>query len=734
MLGFFFRHYAPWVDRFVIYDDGSTDNSLSILRAHPKVEVRQFTRVVADSFVLSHTAMQDEVWKESRGQADWVVVTAIDEHLHVRGREMRDYLAEQARRNTTLIPALGFDMHHPEMPPDNGLLVETVTCGRARPAFNKLSIFDPNALQETGFGAGRHVARPVGHLHLPERDEVMLWHYKHLDFERYVARENVQGRRLGPRDRASGFGRHYLRSRDEHRTFWEEMVLAGCDLSVCDFEPERAAVKPLWWRTECTPAAELRPAHVAPACCPSVSVLIKTFNHAAYVRQTIESLLSQSFQDFEIVATDDGSTDETAAILRFFDDPRIRLEVLPCNGGVAAAMNATLARARGRYLAILNSDDWALPGRLRTQVAFLDANAEISLLFGLPQPVDETGQPTQAYNDFHVPFGLPDFSRRSWLRQFFFGGNCLCAPTAMIRREAYAAVGHYDPRLTNLSDLDMWIRMLLAGHRIHVLPEKLTALRIRDNAANASAPRLDNLLRTRFETTRILRHFASMGDDLYHEVFGDEALEGAVVGSPIALKIAELAARHPAPEHQIFAAETYHEHAVLTAELARLRMLTGRLEAFRGAAFDVERVDPDLLAVRRRNLELEGQTEDFAVTMAAQAEEIRCLRVMLEESGERIAGAELALTDLAVREAMTRERLSGILQSTCWQATAPLRQLADQLPRRARRLLQRGAAAFRGIVPAEALPANGQRAGYEAAHLKNSDITSIRIAVTPDVS
>jgi Glycosyl transferase family 2 len=88
MLGFFFRHYDPWVDRYVVFDDGSTDGSLAILSNHPKVELRAFARSDEDSFCLSHKAMQDEVWKESRSTADWVVVTAIDEHLQVPGRAM----------------------------------------------------------------------------------------------------------------------------------------------------------------------------------------------------------------------------------------------------------------------------------------------------------------------------------------------------------------------------------------------------------------------------------------------------------------------------------------------------------------------------------------------------------------------------------------------------------------------------------------------------------------------
>ena len=81
MLGFFFRHYDSWVDRYFVYDDGSTDGSLDLLARHPRVEVRRFEHTDPDSFVLSHQAFHNTVWKESRGQADWVVITALDEHL-----------------------------------------------------------------------------------------------------------------------------------------------------------------------------------------------------------------------------------------------------------------------------------------------------------------------------------------------------------------------------------------------------------------------------------------------------------------------------------------------------------------------------------------------------------------------------------------------------------------------------------------------------------------------------
>ena len=299
----------------------------------------------------------------------------------------------------------------------------------------------------------------------------------------------------------------------------------------------------------------------------------------------------------EIVATDDGSTDETLAILREFTEPRIRLEALPHNQGISAAMNATIARARGRYLAILNSDDWALPGRFRKQVAILDANPHVSLVFGLPRPVDEHGLPTAAFNDFGRPLTFEDFSRRTWLRQFFFDGNCLCAPTAMIRREAYEEVGGYDPRLANLQDFDMWIRMLVAGHNIHVIPEKLTAFRIRANNANASAASPETRLRWVYENGKILRHFAEFDETLFEEVFGEEGLP---CDEPVAVRVAELARRIPAVHYQNFALEVIYGLAKRPEDFSRLRHWGGSLDAL------------NIRAVEEREQRIEELTQGVA--------------------------------------------------------------------------------------------------------------------------
>jgi glycosyltransferase involved in cell wall biosynthesis len=321
---------------------------------------------------------------------------------------------------------------------------------------------------------------------------------------------------------------------------------------------------------------------------PKVSVVVKSYNHARYVGDTIRSVLDQSFQDFEIVVTDDGSTDGTPDVVRRFFDPRIRLEVFETNRGISAAMNATIARARGEFIAILNSDDFALPGRLERQVDYLRANPDIAAVFGLPRIVDEHGRRTESFVDFELPFTLPDLSRATVLRRFFFHCNFLCGPTAMIRRAVYTKLGSYDPRLTNLQDFDMWVR-LCTDHEIHLLHEELTAYRIRAGDRNMSAPRHDTMLRAQFEWSQILRHYRAMRSEFLREIFApDLAEKGLDATGPHDLWLAELALTGDYPAHRLFALQTMFEAARCDADHRRLRDVMGTVDPF-GIFAHVER-------------------------------------------------------------------------------------------------------------------------------------------------
>jgi len=245
---------------------------------------------------------------------------------------------------------------------------------------------------------------------------------------------------------------------------------------------------------------------------PKVSVVMASYNHEAFVREAIESVLSQSYQDLELVITDDGSSDGTAKVIQSVPDPRIRLYVFKENQGACVAVNDAIARASGEYIAVLNSDDYFLPGKLERQVAFLEAHPEIGAVFGLPLFVDERGARFHnRRNPFVGLFTDQNRSRIEWLRHFFYHGNSLCHPTILIRKSCYDAVGLFDPLLMQLPDLDLWIR-LCRKCEIYILPEQLTGFRILDREKNTSAPNTERLARAAWETNTVLEHFAGFSD------------------------------------------------------------------------------------------------------------------------------------------------------------------------------------------------------------------------------
>jgi len=227
MLPFFFRHYDPFVDSYFIYDDGSTDNSLNILRRHPRVDVRSFARRYPDSFALSEQALSNEVWKQSRQQADWVIVTDLDEHLFHPG--MPEYLKRCGHEGITMIPALGFQMIGDRFPENGETLWSSHTVGAPWAQMMKLSIFNPDRLAEVHFSLGRHTADPVGETVVPPIDEVLLFHYKYLGFEQTHLRHQQLRAGLGERDLRDGWGHKYCWSTEELAADWRDTAALAFD-------------------------------------------------------------------------------------------------------------------------------------------------------------------------------------------------------------------------------------------------------------------------------------------------------------------------------------------------------------------------------------------------------------------------------------------------------------------------------------------------------------------------
>jgi glycosyltransferase involved in cell wall biosynthesis len=214
---------------------------------------------------------------------------------------------------------------------------------------------------------------------------------------------------------------------------------------------------------------------------PQVTVFIPVHDRERYVAAAIESVLAQTFEDFELLVVDDGSTDGSRAVVRGFTDPRIRLVCNPVNRGIPATRNQGIELARGRYLAFLDSDDWAHPQRLARQVRFLDAHPDYAAVGAWIEWMDETGRPLGRVKRKAVR--ADDIAAERLFR------SCLENSAAMGRIAVLRAYRHRE-RYELGSDYDLWARIAVE-HKLGALPEAL--VRRRAHAGRTTREKADRI-------------------------------------------------------------------------------------------------------------------------------------------------------------------------------------------------------------------------------------------------
>jgi len=200
---------------------------------------------------------------------------------------------------------------------------------------------------------------------------------------------------------------------------------------------------------------------------PAVSVLMPVHNGAPWVRDAVESILTQTLEDLELIVIDDGSTDATPEILAGARDPRLRVERRE-RAGLTRSLNVALGLARSALIARLDADDVALPERLERQRAFLDAHAEVGLLGTGAREVDEAGRTAREVR----PPADDRAIRRALIRR-----NPFVHSSVMMRRSVLERVGGYDEALPVAQDYDLWMRMSRLT-RLANLPAPLVVRRL----------------------------------------------------------------------------------------------------------------------------------------------------------------------------------------------------------------------------------------------------------------
>ena len=176
------------------------------------------------------------------------------------------------------------------------------------------------------------------------------------------------------------------------------------------------------------------------------------YNAERYLAEAIESVLAQTFTDFEFLIHDDGSTDGSPALLAQYAnaDPRISV-TSAANAGLPACLNKLIDRAQASLIARMDADDICWPERLEHQVAYMDAHPEIAVLGAFVRYIDIDGRPVR---NMDHPLTHEEIDTRN-----FAGGTALMHPTVVCRADAIRAVGGYDESFPNAEDLDLWLRV-----------------------------------------------------------------------------------------------------------------------------------------------------------------------------------------------------------------------------------------------------------------------------------
>lgn len=211
-----------------------------------------------------------------------------------------------------------------------------------------------------------------------------------------------------------------------------------------------------------------------------VSVCINAYNSADVIGETLESVLNQTYKNLQIIVVDDCSTDNTAEIVKSYDDDRIELYTLPKNFNISNANNECLHRAKGEYIAHIDSDDIWAEDKIEKQIKFLEENPQYGACFTHATLIDKTGRifaSGELPESFLTLFDRENMTQAGFVRRFYDHSNFLCHSSMVMRMSVYEKLGDHDLTLNKLHDYDYWIRMNFICP-LYIYPEKLVFYRI----------------------------------------------------------------------------------------------------------------------------------------------------------------------------------------------------------------------------------------------------------------
>ncbi len=239
---------------------------------------------------------------------------------------------------------------------------------------------------------------------------------------------------------------------------------------------------------------------------PKVSIIIPTYNSSLFIKRTIESVIDQTFKDWELLIADDCSTDETFKIVEEIakENNKIKIFKTPKNsGGPALSKNIAMEKAQGEYIAFLDHDDEWLPEKLEKQIEYFKENKDkkIGLVSCGANLINEKGICFSQYNPNKVKYSFPDIL----LRNPIYSNS-----SVMIKREVIDLVGGRDTDMKYSEDWDMWIRIAKAGYDLCFVNQILFNYHFHSN--NVTKAKKDKLIKVRDAEYVFYKH-----NDLYEK-------------------------------------------------------------------------------------------------------------------------------------------------------------------------------------------------------------------------
>ena len=246
---------------------------------------------------------------------------------------------------------------------------------------------------------------------------------------------------------------------------------------------------------------------------PHISVVMTVFNAGPFLREAVESILNQTWRDFQFVIVDNKSTDGSLAILRSYADPRVVLVENSENVGQTRALNIGLRHSQGKYIARMDANEAALPERLARQHGFLEKNPDIAVVGTWRLDIDRTGRSLRVFRGPTDPLSI----RCCLAASGELTNWCISHPTVMIRKEALEKVGGYTefPHIVHgfPQDYDLWAKMLMRDFQFANLPDVLLKYRIVEHSESRQLPKSLLDYRLQISRNKILFYLPKLNGD-----------------------------------------------------------------------------------------------------------------------------------------------------------------------------------------------------------------------------